>query len=88
MVVVPLSKLWYPYPISTVFPERMVASTSTEEPLSPRHVDAQKDDGESEASHLSLVDYRYIRFVLNPDTGLFVTIRFVFGMLTLPEGVD
>lgn len=83
MVVVPLSKLWYPYPISTVFPETAAALTSTEECFSSQHVsavDPRKDVGESVdglTSSLNIVDYRYTRFVLNPDTGLFATIRFV-----------
>lgn len=80
MVVVPLSKLWYPYPITTVFPETTAPPTSTEECLSPQQLTSvvtQKAVGESEVSHLSFVDYRYTRFILNPDTGLFATIRFV-----------
>lgn len=83
MVIVPLLNLPYPYPISTVFPvfrEPTVTLAPTDESLPFSSADVRKDVRESmngSPSHLQVVDYRYTRFVLNPETGLFTTIRYV-----------
>lgn len=52
---------------------------STGEPP-PSQTAAREDVSEpvnTSLSELKVVDYRYTRFVLNPENGLFVTIRYV-----------
>ncbi|KAF8590974.1 Ca-transporting ATPase [Ramaria rubella] len=82
IVVVHLTTLSYPYPISTVFPEATSPLPSIGHGVICENdiaaVDTRKGDdepGDKLPSSLRLIDYRYVRFVLNPDTGLFATIR-------------
>ncbi|KAF9501599.1 hypothetical protein BDN71DRAFT_1461138 [Pleurotus eryngii] len=66
----PLRTLSYPYDISTVFPERVDLSS-----------DGRLPDGSTPKpiagplGKLTVVDYRYTRFALDPRTGLFVMIK-------------
>ncbi|KAF8530457.1 hypothetical protein BU17DRAFT_36097 [Hysterangium stoloniferum] len=78
LVVVALSRIPYPYPMSTVFPDSSLLSIPTPdsalllEPDSPSG--PARNDPET-AGQLTVVDYRYTRFILNTEVGLFTTIR-------------
>lgn len=61
----------YPYPISTVFPFPAAASDLLEPTTSPSLDNQQLDP----LGSLTIVDYRYSRFALDPRTGLFSMIR-------------
>lgn len=74
----PLRTLNYPYDISTVFPERVDLSS-----------DGRLSDGSTPKpiagplGKLTVVDYRYTRFALDPRTGLFVMIKWVHSSFTM-----
>lgn len=64
--IFPLRTLSYPYSLSTVFsakPKPDAALRSVEDPVST----------------LEVVEYRYLRFALDPRTGLFNSVRFAFS---------
>lgn len=61
----PVTTIDYPYHISTVFP------TDTESVQS-------NSGGSGILEHLLVVDYRYARFALNPQTGLFSMVKYVY----------
>ena len=60
----PVKALEYPYPLSTVF------GPSSGDPL-------QNGKAQDSLVTLSVVDYRYQRFALDPRTGLFSTVKYV-----------
>ncbi|KAJ7497400.1 hypothetical protein FB451DRAFT_1211342 [Mycena latifolia] len=62
----------YPYPISTVFPPSSVADALEPSRSSSSSVNNQQPDT---LGSLTIVDYRYSRFALDPRTGLFNMIR-------------
>lgn len=72
----PVCNLTYPYDISTVFPGPVVIDPETaSSALSSSFINRGDETGVQEI--LTIVDYRYSRFVLDPRTGLFSMIRFV-----------
>ncbi|KIJ26543.1 hypothetical protein M422DRAFT_192081 [Sphaerobolus stellatus SS14] len=76
ILLVPLAKLYYPYSLSTVFPENQTITSQPSLPgTSTPELTQKPSEDDPFAPHLAVVDYRYIRFVLNPDTSLFSTIR-------------
>jgi hypothetical protein len=69
----PIHTLEYPYHISTAFPAQ---ADSTSQISSRSGVNGDVDT--SVLQTLTIVDYRYARFALDPRTGLFSMVRFVF----------
>ena len=73
-MLLPMQVLDYPYHISTVFPQSVPIDQGTEVVNPPK--DYEVRDGM--LSHLLIVDYRYTRFAVDPRTGLFHMVRFVW----------
>ena len=73
-MLLPIQVLEYPYHISTVFPQTVPVDQGTEAVKPPQ--DYEVRDGM--LSHLLIVDYRYTRFAVDPRTGLFNMVRFVW----------
>jgi len=73
-MLLPIQKLIYRYPITTVFPETIPSVPGTEI-LIPRNRDFGVKDGF--LHNLLVIDYRYNRLAVDPRTGLFSMVRFV-----------
>ena len=73
-MLLPIQVLEYPYHISSVFPQTVPVDQGTEAVKPPQDYDVR--DGM--LSHLLIVDYRYTRFAVDPRTGLFHMVRFVW----------
>src|SRR6267154_1774940 len=92
MALFPLQHIKYPYHVSTVFPSPALDSNGRlNNSRRPSVSSARKpgDDLDSEVQMLDtllVVDYRYSRFALDPRTGLFDMIRYIF-LVVLPERI-
>lgn len=80
IILLPIQVLKYPYHISTVFPQTVPVDQGTEA-VKPAK-DYEVRDGM--LSHLLVVDYRYTRFAVDPRTGLFNMVRFVWSSYLVP----
>lgn len=72
VVLFPIKTMKYPYAASTVFSTKNGASESN-------------GKASDVLSTLKVVDYRYLRFALNPQSGLFTVVTQVIspGLITL-----
>ncbi|GJJ06581.1 hypothetical protein Clacol_000774 [Clathrus columnatus] len=82
IILIRLEKLLYPYPITTIFSELRVLTPYVEDPplLLPSPTTSRNNKAHlinelSTPLALTVVDYRYTRYILNPETGLFGTIK-------------
>lgn len=73
-MLLPVQKLNYRYPITTVFPETVPSVPGTET-ITPAFEDLSVKDGL--LHNLIVIEYRYNRFAVDPRTGLFAMVRFV-----------
>ncbi len=80
-MLLPIQKLNYRYPITTVFPETIPSVPGTET-IIPTNGDFNVKDGF--LHNLLVLDYRYNRFAVDPRTGLFAMVRFVIQIPNYP----
>jgi cation-transporting ATPase 13A2 len=75
VAIFPMKELEYPYPVFTAFRVDS-SSVSSRRPsvISKTNTSSQAED-EEVLEKLTVVDYRYSRFALDPRTGLFSSVR-------------
>ena len=78
-MLLPIQKLKYRYPITTVFPE--TTPITPVELVMPSNEEYDVKDGR--LSNLLVIDYRYNRLAVDPRTGLFAMVRYLHYLLSL-----
>jgi cation-transporting ATPase 13A2 len=78
----PLKKLEYPYSIETVFPPAPTPDNSLRPSARGSAISTPKNSNsvltnleEDKLETLTIVDYRYARYALDPRTGLFAPVK-------------
>lgn len=79
-MLLPIQKVQYRHPITTVFPETIPIVPGMEF-ITPSNEEYDAKDGQ--LSNLLVIDYRYNRLAVDPRTGLFAMVRYLHYLLLL-----